>query len=109
MQTIILIIPGRAITTGYFMQIVAAYDNTFVSLAPAASFTSFSLHRGHSKVIIMNSPDPSTISCSKPCLVFEYSKASAADDEWSGQFMALVPSITQTISSGQFATFGDEK
>ncbi len=99
---------GRAETTGYFAHVVAAYDNTLVTLPPGG--TSEVVNRGEEKFIFMNSPYPTTVICSQRCLVMMYSKSTSADDVLpSGHFMTLVPSVSQTINSGWFNTDGSDK
>ena len=102
----VYIIPGfagRAKTTGYFAHVVAAYDNTLVTLPLGDTV----LQKGEEKFIFRNSPYPTAVFCSQRCLVMMYSKQREADGENSGPFMALVPSISQTIASGWFNTFSD--
>ena len=103
--TVHIVVPhaGRAVTTGYFVQVVAAHDDTMVTLTSGVTY----LQRGEQKLVFMNSPKPTTVKCSFPCLVLMYGKDGKADaeHEFTGHFMSLVPSVSQTITSGWFNTF----
>ncbi len=103
MVHIIPAFPHRAKTTGYLGHVVAAYDNTQVIIPPGD--TSEVLQRGEEKFIFRNSPYPTTVACSQRCLVMLYSKDHGADEIETSHFMTLVPSISQTITSGWFDTF----
>ncbi len=96
-------IAGRDEPIGHYAQVVAAYDNTQVITAPGVSTTEVLL-RGEHKMVYMNSPYPTTVSCSQRCLVVMYNKARNGDYT-TGIFMMLVPSVTQSMVSAAFNTF----
>ena len=98
-------IAGRSAAAGYYAHVVAAYDNTFVTGVFAEPCYGHVLQRGQKRLLLMNSPYPTTVTCSKRCLVVLYNKASGVDNRDTDTFAMYVPSISQTISSVQFNTF----
>ena len=93
---------GRAVTTGYYAHIVGAFDNTQVLTTQNVDIQT--IMRGQKMLLIMNSPEPITVSCSKRCLVVIYNKPNCADAGEIETFMMLVPSVSQTTAYTVFNT-----
>ncbi len=102
---IIPAIAGRSDTTGYFFRVVAAHDLTHVSSYGHEGHMLSTLERGQVQTVEMNSPIPTSVECSEPCLVAVFNRGRQHSLDKTDVFMMLVPSVGQMVDYAEFNTF----